>query len=68
MSTFFEKSRVLIDTANGLLCRIYYLKGHLISDEKPEVLRSGKYARLRSKLEKNFPLESSDYAKVCTSF
>ena len=64
MSSFFDKSRVLIDSCDGLLCKIHFLKIQLTSDDRPAVLRQVEYQKIRSKLEKNFPMDSSDFMKV----
>jgi hypothetical protein len=64
MSSFFEKSQVLLETGNGLLCNTYFLKGQLNSDESPVILRSLTFQKLRVKLEKSWPIDIADIMKV----
>jgi hypothetical protein len=64
MSSFFEKSKDLVDTGNGLLCRIYCMKAQMSSDERPQVLNSLEHQKLRSKLEKNSLIETPEMMKV----
>ena len=64
MSSLIEKSKDLVDTGNGLLCRIYCIKAQMNSDERPQVLNSGEHQKLRSKLEKNPYIETAEMMKV----
>ena len=64
MSSFFERSKDLVDTGNGLLCRIYCIKAQTSSDEWPQVLNSLEHQKLRSKLEKNPYIETAEMMKV----
>lgn len=64
MALFFEKTKSLNDSADGILCRIHLLKSQFSTGEMPPVLRQSEYQKVRSKLEKNFPVESADFSKV----
>jgi hypothetical protein len=64
MSSFFERSKDLVDTGNGLLCRIYCIKAQMSSDERQQVLNSLEHKMLRSKLEKNPYIETAEMMKV----
>ena len=64
MSSLLEKSKDLVDTGNGLLCRVYCIKAQMNSDERPQVLNSGEHQKLRSKLEKTPYIETAEMIKV----
>jgi hypothetical protein len=64
MASFYEKCRNLFDSGDSLLCRIYYMKGQLNSDEKPPILKSPEFQKLRTKLEKSTHIETPDIMKA----
>jgi hypothetical protein len=51
-----EEMRILKDMGDGLLSRIYYAKGILMSNEKSKFLSDVDLTIVRSKIEKKFPL------------
>lgn len=65
MASYYEKCKNLFDSGDALLCRIYYMKGQLNSDEKPPILKSPEFQKLRTKLEKSTHIETPDIMKVC---
>ena len=52
-----ERMKVLKDMGDGLLSRLYYLKGIYISKRKPACLTDAEMLKVRGKLEKKFPLQ-----------
>lgn len=50
-----EHMKILTDMGNGLLARLYYFKGVIISKRKPACLSDVDTGKIRLKLEKKFP-------------
>ena len=58
-----EEMRLLKDMADGLLNRMYFVKGQLLSNEKSRYLVDAEILLIRGKIEKKFPL-AVEYNKV----
>jgi len=62
-----DHMKILKDMGDGLLNRLYHLKGALLSKSKPSCLVDSDTAKIRIKIEKKFPL-LPETQKVCESF
>lgn len=58
-----EEMRILKDMGDGLLNRMYFVKGQLLSSEKSKFLTDAELLLIRGKIEKKFPL-AVEYSKV----
>lgn len=50
-----DQMKILKDMGDGLLNRLYHLKGIIISKKKPSCLTDAETAKIRIKIEKKFP-------------
>ena len=50
-----EQMKILQDMGNGLLNRLYFLKGNMIAKRKPGCLTDADTSKVRVKIEKKFP-------------
>ena len=63
-TTSLAKIKSLLEKGNGLLSSLYLLRIRLSSDNKPFPLKNQEFQKVRAKVEKAFPNELPDLAKV----